>query len=97
MNRQEIVSKVIDTVVQVQDVSGRPRAGIGVSTRPVGGVEGFDSYSAVEATVMLSESLGIDLPQDSNPFISKDEKRALTVGEIADTLSAYIGAEAVAR
>lgn len=96
MDRQEIVTKVIETVAQVQDVSGRSRAGIGVSTCPIGGVEGFDSYSGVEATVMLSESLGVDLPDDYNPFISKDEKRALTVGEIADTLSDYIGAEAVA-
>ena len=96
MDRQEIVTKVIETVAQVQDVSGRPSAGIGVSTRPVGGVEGFDSYSGVEATVMLSESLGVDLPEDYNPFISKDEKRALTVSEIADSLSGYIGAEAVA-
>ena len=91
MDRQEIVTKIIEIVVQVQDVSGRSNAGIGVSTRPVGGVEGFDSYSSVEATVMLSESLGVDLPEDYNPFISKDEKRELTVGEIADSLSAHIG------
>lgn len=96
MDRQEIVTKVIETVAEVQDVSGRPSAGIGVSTCPVGGVEGFDSYSGVEATVMLSESLGVDLPEDYNPFVSSDGKRALSVGEIADTLSTYIGAEAVA-
>ena len=96
MDKQEIVTKVVQTVAHVQDVSGRSSTGIGSSTRPVGGVEGFDSLSGVEATAMLSESLGVDLPEDYNPFISSDGKRALSVGEISDTLSTYIGAEAVA-
>lgn len=96
MNRQEIVTKVIEAVVQVQDVSGRPNAGIGASTRPVGGVDGFDSLSGVEATVMLSESLGVDIPEVCNPFVSSDGKRALSVGEIADTLSTFIREKVVA-
>ena len=96
MDKQEIVTKVVQTVVQVQEVSGRSSAGIGPSTRPVGGVEGFDSLSGVEATVMLSESLGVDLPDDYNPFISKDGKQALSVDEIAETLSTYVGEKAIA-
>ena len=96
MDRQEIVTKVVQTVTQVQEVSGRSSAGIGPSTRPVGGVDGFDSLSGVEATVMLSESLGVDLPDDYNPFISKDGKRALSVGEIAENLSTYVGEKAIA-
>ena len=94
MDKQEIVTKVVQTVAHVQEVSGRSSAGIGPSTRPVGGVDGFDSLSGVEATVMLSESLGVDLPD--NPFISNDGNRALSVGEIADNLSAYIGEKAIA-
>ena len=97
MDKQEVVTKVVQTVAQVQEMSGRSSAGIGASTRPVRDVEGFDSLCGVEATVMLSESLGVDLPEDYNPFISKDGKRALSVGEIADNLSTLIGAEAIAR
>ena len=97
MEIQDIVTKVVETVAQVQELSGRSSAGIGSSTRPVGGVEGFDSLSGVEATVMLSESLRVDLPEDYNPFISNDGKLALSVGEIADNLSTYIGAEAIPR
>ena len=97
MDKQEIVTKVVQTLAHVQEVSGRSSAGIGASTRPVGGVEGFDSLSGVEATVMLTESLGVDLPEDYNPFISNDGKRALSVSEIADNLSTYVGAEAIAR
>ena len=96
MDKEQIATKVIETVTQVQDVSGRSSAGIGASTRPVGGVEGFDSLSGVEATVMLSASIGVDLPDDYNPFISSDGKRALSVSEIADSLSTYIKAEAIA-
>jgi acyl carrier protein len=91
MKRQEIITKVVQTIVHIQEESGRSSADIGVSTRPVGGVEGFDSLSGVEATVMLSESLGVRLPEDYNPFISKDGKRALSVREIADSLSTYVG------
>lgn len=97
MERQEIVTKVIQTVAQVQEMSGRSSAGIDADTRPVGSVDGFDSLSGVEATVMLSDSLRLHLPEDYNPFISKDGKRALTVGEIADGLSTYIGSGTLAR
>ena len=94
MDKQQIIAKVVETVTQVQDVSGRPSAGIGVSTRPVQDVEGFDSLCGVEATVMLSESLGVALPDDYNPFISDDGERALSIGEIAETLSTYVGSKA---
>ena len=97
MDRQQMVAKVVQTVIQVQEVSGRSSVGIGVQTRPVRDVDGFDSLSGVEATVMLSEALGVDLPDDYNPFISDDGQRALSVGEIANTLSTYVGFRASQR
>lgn len=93
MNKPEIVTTVVDTIAKVQELSGRPTAGIGASTRPIGGVEGFDSLSGVEATMILSESLGVDLPGDYNPFISDDGRRALSISEIAEGLSARVGLE----
>lgn len=93
MNKPEIVTTVVDTIAKVQELSGRPTAGIGASTRPIGGVEGFDSLSGVEATIILSESLGVDLPGDYNPFISDDGRRALSISEIAEGLSARVGLE----
>ena len=95
MDRREIITKIIQTVTQVQEASGRATNDIDESTRPIGGVEGFDSLCGVEATVMLAESLGIDIPDSDNPFISTDGKRALSVGAIADNLiSTYIVSEA---
>lgn len=96
MDKEQIKAKVIETVNQVQDVSGRSSAGIGASTRPIGGVDGFDSLSGVEATAMLSASLGVDIPENYNPFISSDGKQALSVNEIANRLSTFIKAEAMA-
>lgn len=97
MDKQQIVDKVVQTVAEIQEASGRSTVGIGLSTRPVGGLEGFDSLNGVEATVMLSDSLGVNIPEDCNPFISKDGKRALSVGEIADSLGTYLGLEALTR
>ena len=97
MGKQEIVTMVVQTVVQVQEASGRASGGIDASTRPLRDVAGFDSLSGLEATVMLSESLGVDLPEDYNPFISKDGNWALSVSEIADNLSTHIGSEAIAK
>ena len=89
MDKIEIISKVVDTVIQVQEVSGRAGVEVSGSTRPVGGIEGFDSLNGLEATIMLSASLGIDIPEACNPFVSKDGSRATTVSEIADDLSSY--------
>ena len=97
MEKHEIVAQVVRAVAQVQEASGRSSGGIGVSTRPVRDVEGFDSLSGVEATVMLSESLGVHVPEGHNPFVSKDGKLALSVGEIADTLCTYMGAKGIAE
>ena len=94
MDKQEIITEVVQTVAQVQESSGRPSTGIDASMRPVHDVEGFDSLNGVEATVMLSESLGVNLPDGFNPFVSEDGKRALSVSEIADSLSSYLSAEA---
>ena len=91
MDKKEVVAKVVQTIIEVQKASGRSSAGIGDSTCPVGGVEGFDSLNGVEATVMLSKSLGAAIPDDYNPFISSDGNRALSVSEIADSLSTYVG------
>lgn len=93
MNNSEIAATVVETIAKVQELSGRSSIGIGAFTCPIGGVEGFDSLSGVEATIILSESLGIDLPGDYNPFISEDGRRALSIKEIADALSARIGVE----
>ena len=82
MNRDIIVRQVIEAVAQVQQASGRSVEGIGPDTRPFNDVEGFDSLSGVEATMLLSETLGRDLPD--SVFAPEQGNRVLSVNEIAD-------------
>ncbi len=96
MDKAEVMEKVIQAVTLVQELSGRGAGVIDSSTRPVGDIEGFDSLSGVEATVILSESLGHEIPDD-NPFVSKDGRRALSVAEITDDLCDMIGLEITSK
>ncbi len=67
-------------------MSGREWSGLGADARPIGNLDGFDSLSAVEATVMVEEKLRCKLDIDS-VFVSDDGRRALTLIEISDRLS----------
>ena len=91
MDREEVVGKVVEAVRQVQEVSGREVGTIGPGTRPIGDVDGFDSLSGIEATVILSESLDQDLPDSI--FVSEDGRQALSVSEITDKLCEVTGTE----
>lgn len=93
MDKNEVMGKVTQAVVQVQEASGRTVGSICSSTRPIKELQGFDSLSGVEATVFLCESLGQELPDNYNPFVSKDGRRALSIGEITDNLCEIIGLE----
>lgn len=97
MDEKEVMGKIIAVVRQVQETSGRPVGDINPSTRPIGDVPGFDSLNGVEASVILSESLGYELLADYNTFVSKDGRRALTVSEITDNLCKTIGGEAASK
>ena len=85
MDRDEVITHIVEAVTQVQRLSGRATSGIGPGTRPIGGLEGFDSLNGLEAVVMISSAIGRDIPDDS--FISEDGRRALTISEIADNIS----------
>ena len=82
MDMDVIVRQVIAAVVQVQQASGRSIEGIGPDTRPFKDVEGLDSLSGVEATVLLSDTLGRELPD--SVFVPEQGSRALSLAEVAD-------------
>ena len=93
MNRDEIVQQAIEAVVQVQQASGRSVEGIGPDTRPFKDVEGFDSLSGVEATVLLSETLGQELPD--SVFTPEQGTHVLSINEIAHRVVGYTSAPMV--
>ena len=57
-------------------------------TRPFRDVEGFDSLSGIEATIILSESLGRELPD--SVFAPSEVNRILSVIEIAENAYRHI-------
>ena len=94
MDKNNIVVQVIDAVKTVQEHSGRAAVGIGLGTLPFRDVEGFDSLSGVEATAMLSQSIGHELPD--SVFLPNQGNRLLSVDEIADNICKYISSGSTA-
>ena len=86
MSQQSYESLVIDVLHQAQEMSGREWAELSIECKPIGDLDGFDSLTAVEATVMIEEKLGCSLESDS-VFVSEDGKRALTIKEICERLA----------
>ncbi len=82
MDRDDIVHQVIQAVTKVQETSGRSVKGIGPDTRPLKELQDFDSLCGVEATVLLSEAVGRDLPD--SVFVAREGSRVLSVKEIAE-------------
>ena len=82
MEKEEVTEKLIHAIAEVQKMSGRPLEAINSATKPVGGIQGFDSLNGVEAAVILSESLGCELPAETL-FVSEEGKRALSIDEIS--------------
>ena len=88
MDKETVVDVVVEAIRQVQESSGRTAGGIGPDTRPFRDVEGFDSLSGIEATIILSESLGRELPD--SVFAPIEGNRVLSVKEIAENAYRHI-------
>lgn len=90
MSSGEIQSLVLDVLKEIQVMSGRLWDGLDGSAVPIGELDGFDSLSGVEATVMIEQRLGgVNLDLESL-FVSDDGKHALTVQEVAERISRMI-------
>jgi hypothetical protein len=80
---------LIKILTEVQELSGRPLCLMNNATKPIGDLDGFDSLSSIEATVMLESALGINADCDSL-FISEDGAKALTIEEIVARISLLV-------
>ena len=85
MEKSDVVRAVIDVLAGLQSMSGRPATNISDRTCAIGDLDQFDSLNGVEATVELSERLGMELPA-VNVFVNENGTKALTVSEIADSI-----------
>lgn len=84
MTRNKVIKIVIKKLTEIQEISDREKVPISDKTIPIGELPEFDSMNSVEFAFMIDEVLSIG--DVGNLCASKDGKKALTVGEIADRI-----------
>lgn len=87
MTLGEIEKILIDTVCEIQAISGRESVPVTATTRPMEDVPGFDSLNCVEATIDALGKLGIDA--DFNNVFA-DDNEALSIKQAAVRLMALM-------
>jgi acyl carrier protein len=82
MDTNEAQLLVLAVLEEIQKSSGRAFSEVAPDDEPIGALDGFDSLTGIEATVMIEEKLGCNLDLESI-FVSQDGRRALTLEQIA--------------
>jgi len=85
-SKKEIEAVVIETIRNIQVMSGREQTQVGSNTVPIGGLEGFTSRNGLEATPSIAFKLNVNIPLDMNIFKNEKGNKALSVKEIADRI-----------
>lgn len=85
MNRDEVIGILQDVLQAIQRNSGRPELPIQPGACPIGDLSGFDSLNGVEATVELTDRLGLEF-SGVTCFVNETGTKALTISEIADRI-----------
>ena len=85
MDRETVRQQLESAVGEWRDHRASGPLSLDEGTRPVTGVEGFDSYSGIIATIQIEAELGVTFESD-NIFLTEDGKRARRVSEILDTI-----------
>lgn len=94
VGRDELRGVLVEVLVEIQELSGEETPDIGEDTRPMVDLADFDSLSAAEAIVQLSQRLSLKL----NPKLFQPEgDKPLTIGEITDRLCQIMDAEGANR
>lgn len=82
MPRDAIRRSLIEALTTIQCESGGPNLQISGWTCPKTDMANFDSVNVVEASMLMSEQLGIEIPTVF-PLTDRHNGRPLTVDEIA--------------
>ncbi len=82
-----IESAVRESLKSIQDCSGRAWRELTTEDRPIGILDGFDSYAAVEATTELERILGCELKLD---MAFADGATCLTFGQACARVEAAL-------
>jgi hypothetical protein len=99
MEKAQVAVTVEEALREVQMLGGYEWEALAPKAEVIGTLEGFDSLTAIEATVLveqkLSEKLGrsepLSLGKDSI-FVSEDGRRALCLDEVVAAVAAMLEA-----
>jgi hypothetical protein len=83
MNPKDVEVKLVEVLQEIQSDSGYDGSGIMGTTCPLKDLKGFDSMLWPVAIGMLATALEVKIPNNKNIFLSKDDKRQLTISESA--------------
>lgn len=91
MNLEDIETKLIAVLQQIQSDSGYEGQSIEGITCPINELEGFDSLLWPVAISMLEAELGRnqEIPHDMNIFFDKDNNRPFSISESAKLICKF--------
>lgn len=92
MNRTDLENALLECIREVQELSGKECEELTLATCPFFDLDGFDSLTAIETTVILSKKIGKKIKcgrNDVNLFVSKD-KSPLRLEQVLDRLEKLI-------
>ncbi len=93
MKLKDVQTNLISVLQSIQSDSGYDGSGIQGNTCPLNDLEGFDSMLWPAAISILSTTIGVNIPNNRNIFISEDSKRLLTIDESAAMVCEMISRE----
>jgi hypothetical protein len=85
----EVTARLIETLAGLQSMAGREFRHISDDTVPFDDLPGFDSVNGVEAAVMFSELVSVEV--DSLAFVSHRSGHHLSIRETVETVIATYG------
>lgn len=92
MTRSDVEEKLVESIREVQTLSGRSARGLSAASSPLQDVEGFDSLNAIEALCILSKKLKREFKGDIDLFVPKTKKHSpISIREVASNISDAIG------
>ena len=83
MDDATVTEKLIEVLREIQSNSGHETDGFAPETRPLVDLEGFDSLLWPVAISMLATTLGVEIPNNKNIYVSEDGTHPLTIKESA--------------
>jgi acyl carrier protein len=91
MDELAIETAVIETITEIQKISGESTSPILSETCPLTGIPGFDSLRAMEVITALSKKIGKDLNERMGLFWDEKNSKPYAIKEIAHKIANNVG------